>query len=105
MGRDSGQQQVPLAQGLPYELELEQLQVPQPAVNELARPARGARRQVPCLDQPDRQAARHRVERDAHAGDPAPNDENVELLALQSGDRVQAGTRTQRSFPHGSPRM
>ena len=104
MRRDSGQEQAPLAQGLAHELELQHLEVPQPAVDQLARPARGTRSQVTRLDQADRQAARHRVERDADAGDPAPDDEDVELLLLEPGDRLRTGPRAQCSAGHASAR-
>ena len=40
-------------------------------MDQLARAARRPRRQVAGLDQPDREAARRRVERDADTGDPA----------------------------------
>jgi hypothetical protein len=65
------------------EAQVEVLQVAQPAVDELARPRRGADRVVAALDQGDRVAAARGVEGDAGAGDPAADHEHVERLARQ----------------------
>jgi hypothetical protein len=79
-----------LEQRLAHEAEIEVLQVAKAAVDELARAARGARGEVGLLDQRDRVAAGGGVERDARAGDPAADDDEVEALRAQSGDGVGA---------------
>ena len=102
--RQLRQQQAPFSQGLVHEPELEHLEVAQPAVDQLARPARRSGGDVDRLDQPGRQAARHRVERDADAGDPAADDEDVEPLPLEPGDGLRTGLGAEGSFRHDSTR-
>ena len=63
--REPLQQQPALLQRLPDEREVQHLQIAQAAVDELARPARRARRPVTRLDQPGGQAAGRRVQRGA----------------------------------------
>ena len=79
-----------LEQRLAHQAEVEVLQVAQAAVDELRRPARGARREVLALDQGDAVAARRRVERDAGAGDPAPDDDEVVFVLGERLERVLA---------------
>ena len=62
---DARQHQLALAQRLADEADVAHLEVAQAPVDELARGARGPRREVPRLDQADPQAARGRVERGA----------------------------------------
>ncbi len=76
------QEQRPLAQRLAHQAELALLQVAQPAVDELARPAGGAGREVTRLDERGRQPARGRVERRAGAGRACADHHDVEDLAL-----------------------
>jgi len=57
VGREPSEQQAPLTQRLAHEPELEHLEIPQAAVNELARPAGGSRRQIVRLDQRDGEAS------------------------------------------------
>jgi hypothetical protein len=85
-------QQVALPQCLPDELEVALFQVPQAAVNELGRPRRGTRRQVPGLDKADPQAPRRRVERGAGPGDTAADDQHVERPGRQRADGLLAVT-------------
>ena len=73
--RGAREQQLALAQRLAHEPDVAHLEVAQPAVDELARGARGAGREVARLDEPDAQPARGGVERRARAGDPAADDE------------------------------
>ena len=100
-GHDEGQRadevrrqldhELALEQRLAHEAEVEVLQVAQAAVDELARAAGGPRGVVGLLDERDRVAARGRVERDAGAGDPAADDDDVEALGAQGGEGVGAG--------------
>ena len=105
VGREPGQEQAPLAQGLADEPELEHLEVAQPAVDQLARAARRAHGQVPRLDQPDAEAPRRRVERAADAGDPAADDEDVDSLSRQAGDGLRPRVRAENAAGHESDRM
>jgi hypothetical protein len=66
--------QRPLEQRLAHEPEVEVLQVAQPAVHQLRRARRGARRPVLALDKRDAVAARRRVQRHPGAGDSAADD-------------------------------
>ena len=112
-------QQLALQQRLADEPEVEVLQVPQAAVDELARARRGAARVVALLHQRDRVPAAGGVERDPGAGDPAADDQDVERLVGERGeggvasDHVQArwvttassGARSGAGFsPRASPR-
>ena len=89
--------QLALEQRLAHEAEVEVLQVAQAAVDELARAARGPRGVVGALEQRDAVAARGGVERDAGAGDPAADDDDVELL-LASAARAWLRSITTRSL-------
>jgi hypothetical protein len=53
-------------------------------VDELGRAAGGADGVVLALDQRDAVAARRRVEGHPGAGDPAPDDDDVEAIGLES---------------------
>jgi hypothetical protein len=77
--RQPVQQQAAFLERLTHEREVTLLQVTQPAVHQLARPARRARRPVPRLDQRDREATRRRVECGAGAHHATAHDEHVEL--------------------------
>src|SRR5262245_13760877 len=104
MGSKPREQKSSLAQGFVDELELQQLEVAKPAVDQLARPARRSSGQVALLDEPDRQSARGRIERGADTGDPAPDDEDVQSLPLQPGDRILPRLRVEGSPSHSSAR-
>ncbi len=70
-------EQRPLAQSLANQPDVEHLEVAKAAVDQLARPARGAGRPVAHLEQRDIQSARHGVERKAGPHDPATDDDDV----------------------------
>ena len=74
----------PLVQGLAHELDVEVLEVAQPAVDQLAGAARGAGGEVALFDQGHRQAAAGGVEGDPAAGHAATDDEHVECLRRDS---------------------
>ena len=82
MRRNVLDQHPALAQCLAHEAEVALLEVPQPTVNELARPTRRSRGEVPLLDQTHRQAAARSVESNAGPGDPATDHHHVEALGL-----------------------
>ena len=71
--------------------EIEVLQVAQAAVDELGRAAARPRGEVGLLDQSDAVSARGGVERHPGAGDPAADDDDVELLAGEGLQRAVAG--------------
>ena len=79
--RKALQQQTPFLQRLANEPEVEHLQVTQAAVDQLARAARRARGPVSGLEDPDRQATGHGVNRGSCADHPAPHNEQVELFS------------------------
>jgi len=80
VGRKRVEQQRALVQRLAHEREVALLEVAQPAVDELARAARGAGREVARLHERDGQAAGHRVERAAGARRAGADDDDVEDL-------------------------
>ena len=82
--------QAALEQRLADQPEVEVLQVAQAAVDELARAAGGAGGEVVALQQGHAVAAAGRVECDARAGDPAPDDGDVELLLREGGQGLAA---------------
>ncbi len=72
------------------------LQVPKPAVDELRRLRRRARREVVSLDECGAQPSGRRIERDAGTGDAAADHEHIEVLLAQprQGPRpVERGER------------
>ncbi|MGX1511710.1 hypothetical protein RKD44_002998 [Streptomyces collinus] len=77
--RQPFEQQPALLQRLPHEHEVEHLQIAQPAMDQLAGPAGGARGPVPRLDQADGQAARHGVERGARTDHTGAHHQYVEF--------------------------
>ncbi|BCB80234.1 hypothetical protein Pflav_066440 [Phytohabitans flavus] len=85
---EAGREQAPLGERLVHQVQLELLEVAQAAVDQLARPARRARRQVTGLDQRDAQPSGGGIQRGARAGDTATDDEDVEALGPQP---VQVG--------------
>ena len=78
------EQQAAFVQRLADELHVEVLEVAQASVDELARTARRAGGEVALLDERDREAPAGRVERDAAAGHPAADHEDVEGLGGQA---------------------
>ena len=91
---ESLQQQPALLERLAHEAEVELFEVPDAAVHELGRPARGSARPVPGLDHADAQPSGHGVECAAGSDDSPTNDEDVELLLLQRGYGFAALIRT-----------
>jgi hypothetical protein len=83
-----GERDVELAleQRLAYQPEVEVLQVPQAAVDELRRPRGRPDRVVGALHERDRVPARGRVERHAGARDAAADDQHVDPLCGERGD-------------------
>jgi len=89
VGRDVAAERVHLGERLPDEAEVTEAQVAQPAVDQLRRRARGARREVVTLDQGDPQPVARGDLGDAGADDPAPHDQEVEPLRLQALEGVR----------------
>jgi hypothetical protein len=77
--REAVQQQAAFLERFAHQPEVTLLQVTQPAVDELAGPARRACRPVPRLDECDRKAAGRRVECGTGAHHATTHDEHVEL--------------------------
>ena len=92
-----GRHQLPLAQRLAHQAELELLQIAQAAVEQLGRPARGSGGEVARLDQSHGQPTGGRVERRTGAGDAAADHDDVERFVGQpvpgrfAIGRVEAG--------------
>ena len=80
MRRDLLDQEPPLVQRLANQFDVEALEVAQPAVDQLARTARGSRSEVALFDKSHRQAAAGGVEGGATACHTAADDEHVEAL-------------------------
>ena len=103
--RQAVDEEVALGERLAHQVEVEHLQVAQPAVHQLAGPARRAARPVLGLDDRRGQAAAHRVEGDPRAGDAAPDHEDVELVATFGApphgvESVLSCLGRQRRSPH-----
>src|SRR5213595_3264308 len=81
-------QALALAHRLEHQAYVPLLQVAEPAVNQLGRPARRAGGEVTALDERHPESAHGRVARDAGAVDAAAHHENVERLAAERGERV-----------------
>ena len=94
--RRVAQRALALVEGVVDEPDLLLLQVAQAAVHELRRLRRRAAREVVPLDERGAQTPRRGVEGDAAAGDPAADDEDVELLATR-GDRARRCGRNRAS--------
>ena len=87
---EPGEQQAALLQRLLDQREVEHLEVAQAAVHQLGRARRRAGGEVALLDQPDLEAARHRVQRRSDADDPAADDQHVELTGPELLERIGA---------------
>jgi hypothetical protein len=83
VGRERVQQQSALGERLAHEAELELLEVAQPAVDQLARAARGAGGEVARLHERDRQAAGGGVKGRVDADDAAADHDDLEHLRRQ----------------------
>src|SRR5690606_28995333 len=76
---------------------------PQPAVEELAGPARGASGEVTRLDQRDSQPARHSVQRRAGTDDPATDHHDIEVLRAEPVPSLAPRLRTQSTAGLAGP--
>ena len=101
MRSDLLDQEPPFVQGLAHQLDVEGLEVTQPAVDQLAGAARGAGREIALFDQGDRQTAAGGVEGDAAAGHAATDDEHIEDVVCQVSQRASAVLRAQRRLVGG----
>ena len=77
-------QDLALGEGFVDEPDLLLLEVPEPAVHELRRLRRRARREVVALDERGAQAAAGGVERATDTGDATTDDDDVERLGRQA---------------------
>jgi hypothetical protein len=93
--RDPGEHELALAQRLPDQPEVQLLEVPQSAVEQLARAGRRAAGEVPRLDQAGAQTARRGVEGSARARDAPAHHEHVQVALAQVAPRSRALGRTQ----------
>ncbi len=100
VGGDPLQQQPALLERLPYEREVEHLQIAQSAVDELAGAAGGARRPVAGLHETGRQSAGGRVQGGARADDAAADDQHVQFALRHPGERLAALGRAECRCPH-----
>jgi hypothetical protein len=73
-----------LVERLAHSPELAVREVAEAAVHEARRAARRAAREIAALDERDLQPSGDGVERDAGAGDPAADDEDVEALSREA---------------------
>ena len=92
MGRQP-RERLPLAQGLPDQPEVEELEVPEPAVDELRRARGRPRGEVDLLDEDAREPALGEVPRDARPGHAAPDDDGVEDLPVQTRQPADGAAR------------
>ena len=95
MRAEVGEHEGLLGEGFPDQREVELLEVSQPAVDQLARAARGAGRPVALLDQCDREAASRGVERRSGTGHPPTDDRDVEGLLRHAAERLRAVFRSE----------
>ena len=93
------EQSLPFVQCLVDETDVAVLEVPQTAVDELGALRRGPAGEVVTLDERGAQAPCRGVERDAGSGDPAADDEHVELLVAESLEHRGA---VERGSGHGA---
>lgn len=98
--RQPPQQQAALLERLPHEGEVEHLQVPQSAVDQLAGPAGGARGPVPRLHQAGRQPSGHGVQRGSGSHHARAHHQYVQFPLGHPGERLGALDRSQCRCPH-----
>jgi hypothetical protein len=79
-----------LARRLPDELHVPLLQVPEPAVDQLGRAARGSGSEVPLLHDCDLEPPQHRVAGNARPVYAAAHHEQIELLAAEGRQGICA---------------
>jgi hypothetical protein len=105
MRRQPGGEQAALGQRLVHQMQLELLQVAQAAVDQLAGSTGRAGSQVTSLDQGDLEPTGGGVEGGAGAGDPAADDQHVELLVTHpAGECGPWHTARRANRPHGKGR-
>ena len=95
MGRQSGEQQRAFAQRFADQPEIQLFEIAQPAVNQLAGPARGAGGEITRLKQRDRQSTAGRIQSGACADDTAADDDHVEGLRRHPFEGRRAARRPQ----------
>src|SRR5262249_8250402 len=83
MGREALERFL-LPQGLPYEGEVPELEIAQPAVDQLGRARGGAGGEVALLEERDGRAAERQVARDAGPSHASTNDDGVERRRVQT---------------------
>ncbi|GAA3687316.1 hypothetical protein GCM10022238_00160 [Gordonia hankookensis] len=88
MWREETQGEFPFPKCFTHKAELELLEISEAAMEHLRRPARRTRGDVPSLDQGNAETTGGGVERGPHADDPAPDDDEVELLSTQPAPRL-----------------
>lgn len=81
------EQDPPLAERLPDQVEAALFEIAQPPVDETARSRAGPFPEVPRLDQGGRQAAQGRIPRDPGASDPAADNEQVKTAGAEVPER------------------
>ena len=81
---DLGEHQLAFVQRLADQPELEHLQVPQPTMEQLRGPGRGAGGNVTCFDQGNRETAGDRIQGGTGADHAAADDDHVERLGAQA---------------------
>ena len=96
--RDDREQRVPLLVGLPHELDVAHAEIPQSAVDELRRAARGRTAEVTPLDECDGEPDVGRLGRDPCADDPAADHEQVERASGQLLQRPSSPVHRQCGF-------
>ena len=101
VGAQAAEEQRALRERLAHQAEVPLLQVAEPAVDQLARAARSARREVALLDQRDREASRRRIHGAARAGDAASDDDDVEDLLGHPGEGGAARVGAEAGAVHG----
>ena len=87
---DDLRQHAPLVMGLAHEPDVTESEVAEPAVDELRRRARGSAREVPRLDERDREPEPGGMRGDGSPDDPAAHDEQIEATRGELLDRCGA---------------
>ena len=99
--RDDVRQHAPLVVRLADEAHVAHPQVPQSAVDELRRGARGRTTEVTGIDERDRKPRPGGVSRDTRADDAPTDDEQIELSRRECLERVAARVgHTRNGFDH-----
>ncbi len=108
VGREPGEDEAPLPQGLEHQGDVEHLEISQPAVDELARAGTRTAGPVAALDEGDREAPGGGVECRARADHAPADDDDVERAPRHVGQRRLAFRGSEAAGPavetvrHGS---